>query len=74
MNAFVVHPVGMQPRPVILFYMDAPGKREEMHDMARRLAGAGYYAVLPNLYYGRTRGAARGAVVRADVEVAEGYF
>lgn len=55
MNTFVVHPVGMQPSPVILFYMDAPGKREELHDMARRFADAGFYVVLPNLYYRRTR-------------------
>jgi carboxymethylenebutenolidase len=40
---------------VVLFYMDAPGKREELHDMARRLASVGYYVVLPNLYYRRTR-------------------
>jgi carboxymethylenebutenolidase len=39
----------------VLFYMDAPGKREELHDMARRLASVGYYVVLPNLYYRRTR-------------------
>lgn len=31
--------------------MDAPGKREELHDMARRLGSAGYCVVLPNLYY-----------------------
>jgi carboxymethylenebutenolidase len=35
--------------------MDAPGKREELHDMARRLAAVGYYVVLPNLYYRSTR-------------------
>jgi carboxymethylenebutenolidase len=35
--------------------MDAPGKREELHDMARRLATAGYFVVLPNLYYRDTR-------------------
>jgi carboxymethylenebutenolidase len=40
---------------VLLFYMDAPGKREELHDMARRLAAVGYLVVLPNLYYRRTR-------------------
>jgi carboxymethylenebutenolidase len=38
-----------------LFYMDAPGKREELHDMARRLASVGYYVVLPNLYYRSSR-------------------
>lgn len=51
MNAFVVHPDENGPHPVVLFYMDAPGKREELHHMARRLASAGYYVVLPNLYY-----------------------
>lgn len=55
MNAFVVHPDEGGPHPVVLFYMDAPGKREELHDMARRLASVGYYVVLPNLYYRRTR-------------------
>src|SRR6476660_2130072 len=55
MNAFVVHPEENGPHPVVLFYMDAPGKREELHDMARRLASVGYYVLLPNLYYRRTR-------------------
>ena len=31
--------------------MDAPAIREELRDMARRLATAGYYVMLPNLYY-----------------------
>jgi carboxymethylenebutenolidase len=55
MNSFVVHPEEGAPFPVVLFYMDAPGKREELHDMARRLAAVGYFVVLPNLYYRRTR-------------------
>jgi carboxymethylenebutenolidase len=55
MNSFIVHPEENGPHPVVLFYMDAPGKREELHDMARRLAAVGYYVVLPNLYYRRTR-------------------
>lgn len=55
MNTFVVHPEEGGPHPVILFYMDAPGKREELHDMARRLATVGYFVVLPNLYYRRER-------------------
>jgi carboxymethylenebutenolidase len=55
MNSFVVHPEEGGPHPVVLFYMDAPGKREELHDMARRLASVGYCVVLPNLYYRRTR-------------------
>jgi carboxymethylenebutenolidase len=55
MNSFVVQPPGDGPFPVVLFYMDAPGKREELHDMARRLAADGYCVVLPNLYYRRSR-------------------
>ncbi len=55
MNTFVVHPEEGGPHPVVLFYMDAPGKREELHDMARRLASAGYVVLLPNLYYRRSR-------------------
>jgi len=51
MNTFVAYPDEGGPFPVILFYMDAPGKREELHDMARRLASTGYFVVLPNLYY-----------------------
>jgi carboxymethylenebutenolidase len=55
MNTFVVHPEEDAPFPVVLFYMDAPGKREELHDMARRIAAVGYLVVLPNLYYRRSR-------------------
>lgn len=55
MNSFVVCPEEGGPFPVVLFYMDAPGKREELHDMARRLAAVGYFVVLPNLYYRRSR-------------------
>ena len=55
MNAFITHPEEGGPHPVVLFYMDAPGKREELHDMARRIATVGYYVVLPNLYYRKTR-------------------
>ena len=55
MNTFITRPDGPGPYPVILFLMDAPGKREELHDMARRLATVGYYVMLPNLYYRRVQ-------------------
>jgi carboxymethylenebutenolidase len=50
-TTFIVHPDRGGPHPAILFYMDAPAIREELRDMARRLASAGYYVLLPNMYY-----------------------
>ncbi|MFZ4067269.1 MAG: dienelactone hydrolase family protein [Phenylobacterium sp.] len=50
-TTFVVHPDRGGPHPVIVFFMDAPAIREELRDMARRLASGGYYVLLPNLYY-----------------------
>src|SRR3989338_519540 len=50
-TTFIVHPERGGPHPVILFFMDAPAIREELRDMARRLATSGYYVMLPNLYY-----------------------
>jgi carboxymethylenebutenolidase len=55
MNTFVTHPGEGGPFPVVLLLMDAPGRREELSDMARRLGTAGYYVMLPNLYYRRAR-------------------
>ncbi|HUS96473.1 MAG TPA: dienelactone hydrolase family protein [Hyphomicrobiaceae bacterium] len=51
MHAFSVHPEGDGPYPAVIFYMDAPGYRDELEDMARRIARAGYYVLLPDLYY-----------------------
>jgi carboxymethylenebutenolidase len=51
MNTFICHPERNAPHPVILFFMDAPGIRESLRDMARRLGTVGYYVMLPNLYY-----------------------
>ena len=54
MNTFITYPEEGGPYPIILFLMDAPGKREELHDMARRIGTVGFYVMLPNLYYRRT--------------------
>jgi carboxymethylenebutenolidase len=51
MNTFIVHPEENGPHPLVLFLMDAPGMREEIRDMSRRLATAGYYVMSPQLYY-----------------------
>ena len=55
MDMFVCHPEEGGPHPAVVFYMDAPGIREELRDMARRIATVGYYVALPNLYYRRGR-------------------
>ena len=55
-DTFICHPERNGPHPAIIFYMDAPGIREELRDMARRLATAGYYVLLPNLYYRAGKG------------------
>jgi carboxymethylenebutenolidase len=51
METFICRPERGGPYPAIFFLMDAPGIREELRDMARRLASVGYYVLLPNLYY-----------------------
>jgi carboxymethylenebutenolidase len=51
MESFVCRPERGAPVPTVFFLMDAPGIREELRDMARRLATVGYGVVLPNLYY-----------------------
>ena len=50
METFIVRP-DRGTHPPVLFLMDAPGIREELRDMARRLATVGYSVLLPNLYY-----------------------
>ncbi len=51
MESFLCRPDRNGPFPAIFLLMDAPGIREELRDMARRVATSGYFVVLPNLYY-----------------------
>ncbi|HLF79807.1 MAG TPA: dienelactone hydrolase family protein [Dehalococcoidia bacterium] len=51
METFICRPERGGPYPAVFFLMDAPGIREELRDMARRLATSGYCVLLPNLYY-----------------------
>jgi len=51
MNTFVVRPDEGGPFPVVLFLMDAPGMREELRMMSRRIASTGYYVMASQLYY-----------------------
>jgi carboxymethylenebutenolidase len=50
MPTFVCRPERGEHPPVFLL-MDAPGIRDELRDMTRRLASVGYVVLLPNLYY-----------------------
>ncbi len=49
--SFAVCPDGPGQYPGIIFYMDAPGTREELRNMARRIAKHGYFCLLPDMYY-----------------------
>jgi len=54
METFTVAP-GDGAYPPVILYMDAPGIREELYDFARRIAGQGYFVLLPDMYYRRGR-------------------
>jgi len=43
MPGFAACPDGAGPYPPVILYMDAPGFREELRNMARRIAARGYY-------------------------------
>lgn len=51
MDAFVTHPEDGGPFPAIVILMDIWGLREELLDIARKVAVVGYYCVVPNFYY-----------------------
>ena len=50
MQTYICHPE-RGSSPVVLLFMDAYGIREELREMARRIATSGYYVMVPNLYY-----------------------
>lgn len=50
-RSFVYHPDGQGPWPAVLLYMDGPGIRQSVKDVAERLAGEGYLVLLPDLFY-----------------------
>lgn len=55
MDAYAAWPDGQGPFPLVIMFMDIWGLREELFDLARKVAGQGYYCVLPNLFYRRGR-------------------
>ena len=51
-RAFVFTPnEGQGPWPVILFYMDGPAIRPALFEMGERMAQAGYYVLLPDMFW-----------------------
>ena len=55
METFVAHPEQDGPFAPVVIYMDVWGLREELYDIARKVAVVGYYAILPDLYYRQGR-------------------
>jgi carboxymethylenebutenolidase len=51
MTTFIAHPDVGGSFPVVLVYMDALGLRDELQGIGRRIADAGYYAAVPDLYH-----------------------
>jgi carboxymethylenebutenolidase len=47
----VFTPAGDGPWPAVIFFMDGLGIRPALFEMAERMAGHGYFVVLPDLYY-----------------------
>ena len=50
-DTFVTYPSDGGPFPPVFIFMDVWGLREELFDVARRIATVGYFGVVPNLYY-----------------------
>jgi len=55
METFISHPEAGGPFAPVVVYMDVWGLREELHDIARKIAVVGYYVLLPDLYYRQGR-------------------
>ncbi len=70
--SFAVSPDDGKAYPGIIFYMDAPGYRTELENMARRIAKNGYYCLLPDMYY--RIGTCRFDIPRRDEGMSEVIF
>jgi len=53
MDAFMTHPEEGGPFPAVIVLMDIWGLREELFDIARKIAVAGYHVTVPNFWYRR---------------------
>ncbi len=50
MKTFIYHPESGN-HPIVIYLMDAPSIRPALHEMAQRMAAAGYYVMMPYTYY-----------------------
>lgn len=51
MDTFIACPSDPGSYPAVIIYMDVWGLREELFDIARRVATVGYYCAVPNFYH-----------------------
>ena len=51
MDTFITRPEARGPFPAVVIYMDIWGLREELFEIARRVATTGYICLVPNFYY-----------------------
>jgi carboxymethylenebutenolidase len=74
--AFAACPEAPGQFPAIILYMDAPGFRDELRQMGKRIAKQGYFCLVPDLYYRLgtirfdipRRNDAMSAVIRASMQ------
>lgn len=50
-DTFITRPQEGGPHPLVILYMDIWGLREELFDIARRIATTGYVCAVPNFYH-----------------------
>src|SRR5262249_17241474 len=67
MDTFIPHPEAGGPFPAVVIFMDIWGLREELFDVARRIATVGYYCLVPNFYH-------RAGKVRFEFRNSDGWM
>jgi carboxymethylenebutenolidase len=50
-RAYTFQPAGQGPWPAVIFFMDAPAIRPALFQMCERLAGHGYFVLLPDMFW-----------------------
>src|SRR6478672_7665336 len=63
-----------RPHPGVIMFMDGPGVRPALFEMASRLASGGYCVLLPDLYYRSGYVVANPATLFSDPEIRADWF